>query len=332
MIKIWLNHWFSTAYNIINLIKQDSSESFYIIGSSRNCCAVYQNVCDEWYSEPDIDEESYVKFCLDFCKEKNIDVFLPRRNMVIISKHKSEFENIGVKVMVDSYDKISVLNSKAESYKILKNLKSFNIPEYFVVTDAEQFYSAYNSLKQKYSKICFKFEQDEGGQSFRVINDTKNNSLFEQHNSHITFNDAFETLSKMKGFPSIIVMPFLSGNEVSVDCLNTSTGRIMIPRVKDSTRAERIVYDNEILNMCIDFFDFYSLECPFNIQFRYLDGIPYLLEVNTRMSGGVQMSCLASGVNIPDIAVNKLLGIEKSWTMDYTEKVISYIETPLIIG
>ena len=40
MVRIWLNHWFSTAYNIINLIKADEQD-FYIIGTNDNEYAVY---------------------------------------------------------------------------------------------------------------------------------------------------------------------------------------------------------------------------------------------------------------------------------------------------
>lgn len=35
MIKIWLNHWFSAAYNIITMIKQDNPD-FHIIGTNEN--------------------------------------------------------------------------------------------------------------------------------------------------------------------------------------------------------------------------------------------------------------------------------------------------------
>ena len=35
MVRIWMNHWFSTAYNIVNLIKQDDPE-FFVIGSNEN--------------------------------------------------------------------------------------------------------------------------------------------------------------------------------------------------------------------------------------------------------------------------------------------------------
>lgn len=128
-----------------------------------------------------------------------------------------------------------------------------------------------------------------------------------------------------------MVMPYLSGQEVSVDCLKTSQGIIMVPRVKTATRTEYVRYDQEIMESCRRFYEKVDLEYPCNIQFRYLDQVPYFLEVNTRMSGGVQMSCLASGINIPNIAVNKMLGREKAWKNEYIEKIVSYVESPVIL-
>ena len=47
---------------------------------------------------------------------------------------------------------------------------------------------------------------------------------------------------------------------------------------------ERLTYeDKEILKPVLIFIKI-GLEHPCNIQFRYLNGIPYFLEVNTRMS------------------------------------------------
>ena len=111
----------------------------------------------------------------------------------------------------------------------------------------------------------------------------------------------------------------------------TANGLIAISRVKDSTRIEKVRYDRDILETCHTFFEKFPLEQPCNIQFKYLDGVPYLLEVNTRMSGGVQMSCAASGVNIPNIAVNRLLGINRKWTNNKLEKSVTHVEIPIVI-
>ena len=72
-MRIWFNHWFSTAYHLINMIKADTNNEFYIIGTSTNSSAIYKMTCDEWYSEEkDISASDYIDFCVEFCKEHNV--------------------------------------------------------------------------------------------------------------------------------------------------------------------------------------------------------------------------------------------------------------------
>ena len=68
MKRIWMNHWFSTAYNIVNLIKQDDPD-FLVIGSNENFGSPIRTVCNEWYQEPTLKDEAYVDFCLEFCQK-----------------------------------------------------------------------------------------------------------------------------------------------------------------------------------------------------------------------------------------------------------------------
>lgn len=332
MTRIWMNHWFSTAYNIINLIKQDEP-GFVIIGSNANEDSPIHAVCDEWYSEPRLDEDAYVEYCLDFCLTHRIDLFLPRRRFLAVSKNKARFESQGVKVLVDDYNKIKPLNNKVSAYEHLHRRGIGIIPEYELVTDGEHFAEAVKKLSSNYSKVCFKFVSDEGGKSYRLIDDhsTGYDSLFKKQTTRISLDAAVEALSEKRKFPQLMVMPYLPGKEISVDCLKTNTGIIMIPRYKDTSRIETIHYDQDILNTCEQIINEFALEMPCNIQFKYLDGIPYFLEVNTRMSGGIQMSCAGAGINIPNIAVNKLLGISKPWEDHREEKFVTHIEIPLVL-
>ncbi len=332
MTHIWMNHWFSTAYNIVNLIKQDDPD-FVVIGSNENFGSPIRTVCDEWYQEPTLKDEAYVDFCLEFCQKHHIDVFLPRRGMLEISKQIARFEAFGTKVMVDDYNLISVLNRKDEAYELFKKEEIGIVPEYRMVTTVEQFCCGYSELKDQYKQVCFKFVKDEGGKSFRLIDNSRTGyaALFKKQTTRITYDAAVAALSEKEDFSPIMLMPYLPNEEISVDCLKTKSGIIMIPRVKGATRVEKIRYDADILATCQRFFERIPLEMPCNIQFKYSEGVPYMLEVNTRMSGGVQMGCLGSGVNIPNIAVNKLLGIDKQWTNNYEEKRVSHIEVPVVI-
>ena len=332
MPRIWLNHWFSTAYHIIDLIKQ-GEDDFYIIGSNERPDAVYKEVCDEFYTEPVLPPDEYAAYCLDFCREHGINVFLPRRGMAGIAKHAAEFAAAGVKVMADSYEKLTELNSKTAAYELFSRLGIGKVPDYRCVYDLESFKAAYNELDDVYEGVCFMKIIDEGGMSFKLIDNSRKGygALFSPSRVRITYADAVEALSQAEEFPALIVMPYLSGHEVSVDALATPDGVIMLPRFKTWTRTEIVRFDPYILSVCGDFFEKYGLECPCNIQFKYLGDTPYFLEVNTRMSGGVQLSCAAAGVNLPNIAVNKLLGINKPWQIDKSEKKISFVETPIII-
>lgn len=332
MVRIWLNHWFSTAYSIIRLIRENEND-FYIIGSNENAHSVYKTVCDEWYVEPVMKESEYIDFCLNFCKEHRIDIFMPRRGMEWISRYKKDFEETGVRVMVDNYDKVSALNQKDKAYQLFQDKRIGYVPDYMVATTVNQFLEGYHQLLKKYRQVCFKFVRDEGGKSYRLIDNTRKgyDALFKKQTTRMLLDDVISALSEREKFSPIMVMPYLPDEEVSVDCLKTDAGIIMLPRIKDATRVERIKYDSQILHMCKAFYEKVGLEHPCNIQFKYLDGIPYFLEVNTRMSGGIQMACLASGVNIPNLAVNNLLGRAKKWNNHFEEKCISHVEVPVIV-
>lgn len=316
-MRIWFNHWFSTAYNVINLMKR-GEKNIHIIGSHRLENSVVRCVCDEWYVEPVLDGEDYVSYCLDFCKEHNVEVFVPHKHLLDICKHKSDFESLGVLVLLDDYEIVSLLYDKQKTYELFLKLGVGNIPEYYVAHNHKEFADYYSILSTKYRRVCCKNAIDIGGTTFEILNDNK---VFLMT----------KTLQCSDEIEPIMLMPFLSGHEFSVDCLKTPSGNIMIPREKSGSRIEKISFNQEVLDVCDKFLSLVDLNTPCNIQFLCEDGVPYVLEVNPRMSGGIQQGCLGTGVNLPNIALNKLLGIDKEWKMDKIEKFVAFVETPIVI-
>lgn len=332
MATIWLNHWFSTAYNIVKLIKE-SNPNHRVICSNANEFSPIKAACDEWFIVPVLHENEYVDFCLDFCFNHQIEVFMPRRHMVAVSQRKNEFEARGIRVMVDDYEAVKVLNDKVCAYSEFKKRGLGIVPDYRLVTTANEFASAYNELKECYDSVCFKFVRDEGGKSYRRIDNKAKGyeTLFKRKTTRITYEDALAFLSERESFAPIMVMPYLPDEEISVDCLCIAGKVIAIPRIKTESRVEEIRYDDEIIATCDAIVKSFNLQQPCNIQFKLLHGTPYLLEVNTRMSGGTHMSCLAAGVNIPGLAVEKLLGSEVYPDHERRECFVSQVEVPVLL-
>ncbi|WP_026522510.1 ATP-grasp domain-containing protein [Butyrivibrio sp. VCB2001] len=332
MTRIWMNHWFSTAVNIIGLLRKDDLP-VYIVGTNENEYSVIRNYCDEWYTEPVLKDEAYVDYCLQFCEEHSIDVFMPRRGMLKISEHKKRFEDKGIRVLLDDFGIVNVLNHKEEAYRYYKDNGIGNVPDYYIVNNVDAFIDAYNKLLEDHPQVCFKFVKDEGGKSFRLIDNQRKGytALFKKQNTRMTLDDAVDALSEREIFAPVMIMPFLPDEEVSVDCLNTRQGLITLPRVKSYEKYEVLQYDQDIISLCERFQEKAQLRCPYNIQFKYYNGVPYFLEVNTRMSGGIHMSCHASDVNIPQIALRELLGESVSWQNNCERKMVSQVLTPIVI-
>ncbi|MBE8955747.1 MAG: ATP-grasp domain-containing protein, partial [Quinella sp. 2Q5] len=209
------------------------------------------------------------------------------------------------------------------------------VPPYKIAATFDEFDAACDALKTADNRVCYKLIADEGALTFRVIDDTIETvaALHNMPNMKVTRAAARKILSRYDFRIPLMVMPYLSGTEISVDCLSTPRGNIIVPRFKTNHRYSEIKFDAEVISAAEKILRLMNIAVPVNIQFRTHGERLYLLEINPRMSGGLQLSCLAAGVNIPDIAVNQLLGIERPWSpiVPKTGRVAN-IESPVIIG
>lgn len=334
--RIWFNHWFSTAYHLINLIR-DGNQDFYFIGSNKNDYAIYKLACDEWYSELEkISDGDYVDFCINFCREHDVNIFIPRRNLTAIAQRREDFDKFGVKVLVGKDAKLmKILDDKVATYEFISagGLDKI-IPPYKIATNFDEFVQACDALKTPTNRICYKLTADEGALTFRVIDDSVENisALHNMPNMKVTRAAAQKILSRYDFKIPLLVMPYLNGQEISVDCLSTPRGNIIVPRFKTNHRYSEIKFDAAIINVAEKILSLLKFDVPINIQFRTDGGKLYLLEINPRMSGGLQLSCLGAGINIPDLAINQLLGIEKIWTPPAKNFCrVANIETPVVL-
>ena len=316
MTKIWFNRWFTTVAHYIELIRQNNDgKMFEVYGSHPNEDALYLKYCDHAFVEPDQSGQDYVDYCLQTCIEKKIDLFIPRKENVLISKNLSKFHNIGVKVLVCDAELMALMDNKAAMYQsILIKEKELGksivpLPDYVVVNKVEDFKKAYHYLREKGHTVCFKPVIGEGANGFRVIkeeHETIEELLTGGVSRRISFEHACSILSQQESFQDLMVLEYLDGYEYSIDCLAFNGElHLAIPRKKVEGRVRELENNEELLQIARAIHKEYNIDYISNIQVKFSGGIPKLLEINPRMAGGLNISCL-SGVNIPYEAIKLL--------------------------
>lgn len=129
-----------------------------------------------------------------------------------------------------------------------------------------------------------------------------------------------------------MVMELLPDEEVSIDCLADSEGKLLaaIPRRKSSGRIYLLEDKPELLEIASRVAERCRIPFVYNIQVKYNNGVPKLLEINPRMSGGLYITCL-SGVNMPYLAVKAILGQPFEPPIPQFGIQASYLELPVLM-
>jgi biotin carboxylase len=336
MKHIYFNRWFSVSYHYMNMIRDNpDGEQFKFFGTHPDPNHLSLKACDYSEQEPVLHGTEYVDYAVDFCVRHKIDIFIPRLNMLDIAKEINRFDAIGTKVMVcRDIELLESMMEKDQFYETLQGTDVVPIPAYHVVETVEQFKAAYESLIHNGHKVCFKPTNSEGGMGFRIIDNDMDAmaNLYSWVSLSVPYEQVLSTLSTVESFPKLMVMELLEEDEISIDCLADSQGKLIVavPRRKATGRIYLLEDLPELLDIAGKVAEQCRIPYVYNVQVKYNKGIPKLLEINPRMSGGLFITCL-SGVNMPYLAVKTLMGqpIEQP-TPKFGIKA-SYLELPILM-
>ncbi|MCD1261478.1 ATP-grasp domain-containing protein [Paenibacillus athensensis] len=335
-VRVWFNRWFSVAYHYMNLIRHNPDGlEFEMYGTHPDIRHMSLQACDHAETEPELKGDAYVEFALQFCRQHGIDVFIPRLHMLDIAKHVDAFAELGTKVIVCSdVELLNALMHKDRFYEMVRPAGILAVPDYYVAQDADAFRTAYEELSGRGHRVCFKPTSAEGGVGFRVIDNARDplDDLLGPLSRSVTFDEAYRALSAAGSFAPLMVMEHLDGYEYSIDCLASPEGHLIaaVPRRKAGGRLRLLENVPELLDIAAKVAAAYRIPYNYNIQMKYANGVPKLLEINPRMSGGLHVSCL-SGVNFPYLAVRMALGLEVPAVRPKFGILASHIEHPMMM-
>ncbi|MGH8855277.1 MAG: ATP-grasp domain-containing protein, partial [Telluria sp.] len=308
-MRVWYNRTFSSVYAAIRLVREaDTAGRFTIIHSNANRHTAAALLAHEFYSEPTgLEPAAYVDWCLAFCREHRIDIFVPGREATTLAAHHERFAAIGTRVLSAATPaKLQLIHDKAAFYAETE-LPQAPVAEFRRFENLAGFDAAWAELRPRHAKLCLKPARGIYGIGFAVIDEERNAAalLLGGIEYHVGYQDLRRGLAELGEFRTMLLMEFLEGHEYSVDCVGDN-GRLVSAvarrKLHGAGSGQLIDMRPEIIEATAKLAADHGLNGIFNVQFREAGGKPRLLEINPRMSGGIGMAC-AAGPNLPWIAL-----------------------------
>lgn len=310
-IRIWFNRTFSSAYHAVNLIRTNPDGApVKIYGSHDTLDAVFLGACDRALIEPSVPTAAYLEYALDFCAGHGIRAFVPKRQMAAVSAQRTEFADRGTRVLVaGTPEALAAAGDKGRMYAAVERRCPGLSPLYQVARTAEQFRAAYDELAAAGVTVCLKPAEGEGGGGFRIVDArrTPMSVLCDYPDARVGLDTVLAALGSVESFAPLVVSELVAGPEYSVDCL-AAGGELLVgvARRKIDRRTQRIEDRPELVEVAREIAREYTLDSIFNVQFLCGPGGPKVIDVNPRMSAGVDVVA-ASGVNLPWLGLRLLL-------------------------
>lgn len=309
MTRVWFNKTFSLIHVAMKLVRMgDAGRRYTLIHSSSNPLAVGKLACDTWKVEPigKIGKE-YLDWCLSFCADEGIDIFVPGKEASLIYAQAEDFRTVGTRIMAAaSPEVISLLHDKARFSEAIQDM-DIRAVEFMRFTDLASFEAAYAEMRGRYAVLCIKPSQSVYGIGFkRILEDRPALEVILSGDPYSIDLASFKrALAGSALNKTMLLMPYLAGPEFSVDCV-AHDGQMLcgVARRKSSTAGGGQAIDprEDIQDSSKRLIERFKLNGNINIQYRQGPEGLRVLEINPRMSGGIGMAC-QSGLNLPYLAL-----------------------------
>lgn len=328
-------HGFSNLYHAINDVRAgEGPYQFSVLCSHKNTNFIGFNVADFCEIEP-VKDDDFLTFCIAMIQKYKPSVIFATHRLAFLGEHRHIFEELGIVLITCADPKtIEIINQKTKLYDLLADQNIVDIPGYLTFSDRAGFDNAYQVLSQKYSELCMKPIQGIYGEGFYRLQASENQTDKVQLDADLkndlkkllgrsTFIrvERFRSYLPQSDFYPMMLMQYLEGNERSVDCI-AFKGKLMagIIRKKPLFNGPQLIEFNDNIMKQVEYLAMrLNLHGIFNVQFKdaansndvNVEMIPYLLEINPRLSGGSHYATLA-GLNIPYIAACIFSGLDNS--------------------
>ncbi|MEV7936566.1 ATP-grasp domain-containing protein [Kitasatospora sp. NPDC088264] len=317
-VRVWLNRTYAENVFFIEQLRT-APRPVAVHATHADPDSPVLAAADHGTLEPaDLPADAYVGYALDYCARHSITVFLPQLHQLAIALARPEFEAIGTTLLCPPATAIATYTSKADGYRAIA-AAGLPTPPWWRVRTADELLDAVDRIEAAGHTACLKPTTGAGGAGFRVLTrEPYGPRRLHGWDHRVQVEQVAAALSARPGAGDeedeqdepvdLLVMPYLDGPEVSVDCLADRAGHplTVVGRTK-AGRRRGFTTDPRYLEPVRRLVGAGRMAYLSNIQFRELVGRPVVIDVNTRPAAGLHQLRLC-GLNLPWDAVRLALG------------------------
>lgn len=293
---------------LLRALRENGQRPVRLVGVDMRVESAGRFLCDAFHRVPAGSDPGYMDALVAVAERERADVVFPQSSAEVgaISRGADRF---GVPVLVASADAVERASAKSETARLADRL-SIPQPVTHEATDADAFRAAARELGYPGRDVCMKPLEGKGARGFRVLSAAADRRAELLHGRPgtllpLSLEEAIEILDA-GGFPPMLVMELVSGDELAVDAL-CRDGRALASSAKtrEAFRAGlamefRIIDRPDLLGYAHALIEELRLDWLVNVQFLG----DRLLEINPRISTLIYQPDL----NMPWLAVQLALG------------------------
>ena len=286
---------------LLKYFKEAIGNSGNIVATDMQLSAPALTAADVKIQVPKVYATNYIATILQICEEQQIEVLISLNDLElpILSKHKSEFELLGVKVIVSDPRVVDICFDKYKTAQYIESL-GLNTPKTYI--DYNEAVAAIKAGTLNFPLIL-KPRWGSGSIGLEFVDDLEELSMVYKFDKKKVYKSILAKASSDENF--LLIQEVIKGPEYGLDILNDLQGnhRGVSVRRKLAMRSgetdKAVTIDNAIIRE-IGATIGRSLKHIGNLDCDVLErnGEYYVLELNPRFGGGYPFSHEA-GVNMP---------------------------------
>lgn len=310
--SVWFMQGVSSQRELILAAKSVLPKDVVVIASHRDNRKEIANIADVFIqSEKRMCISDERKWVLNIIKSHNVVAIHAGMNGKRIERHRSEIEAMGVKLVTGAKDQ-AIFEMADDKVRFANFMASSGLPSTpsILVHEPNALAHLIDSKPFGDVEMCLKPVKGIYGMGFwHFSDDFDSYECFRDPSSRKTNTDVMlNALRRSMDFEPLVLMPFLSGVESSVDMV-VDDGNVLVAIARTKTElGQRIEMEGESIELAKRCAKEMGADGLINVQTKLgADGKMYILESNLRPSGGV---CFGkdSGVNIADYFALFLFG------------------------